>query len=155
MERAKRFQAQQRVHISATDADKGMYLKVVVTGDGDKYNGTIYDISSMVLAKDAPSIYPEKTTAAFGNDAATTVTLTEGQTIAGVKTESGEMLTADQYTFDAETGKLTISKDYLAGLTDGQNVFTIVVSDDAAYNVTFVVTTTGRSYRRTGSYRGS
>lgn len=128
---------------TATDADKGMYLKVVVTGDGDKYNGTIYDISSMVLAKDAPSIYPEKTTAAFGNDAATTVTLTEGQTIAGVKTESGEMLTADQYTFDAETGKLTISKDYLAGLTDGQNVFTIVVSDDAAYNVTFVVTTTG------------
>ena len=28
-------------------------------------------------------------------------------------------------------------------MTDGQNVFTIVVSDDAAYNVTFVVTTTG------------
>ena len=43
--------------------------------------------------------------------------------------------------------------DYLAGLTDGQNVFTIVVSDDAAYNVTFVVTTTGGPDRRTGSYR--
>ena len=128
---------------TAVEADKGMYLKVVVTGDGTNYNGTVSDVSTIVLAKDAPSIYPEKTTAAFGNDAATTVTLTEGQTITGVKTESGEMLTADQYTFDAETGKLTISKDYLAGLTDGQNVFTIVVSDDAAYNVTFVVTTTG------------
>ena len=128
---------------TAVEADKGMYLKVVVTGDGTNYNGTVSDVSTIVLAKDAPSIYPEKTTAAFGNDAATTVTLTEGQTITGVKTESGEMLTADQYTFDAETGKLTISKDYLAGLTDGQNVFTIVVSDDATYNVTFVVTTTG------------
>ena len=128
---------------TAVEADKGMYLKVVVTGDGTNYNGTVSDVSTIVLAKDAPSIYPEKTTAAFGNDAATTVTLTEGQTITGVKTESGEMLTADQYTFDAETGKLTISKDYLAGLTDGQNVFTIVVSDDAAYNVTFVVITTG------------
>ena len=82
-----------------------MYLKVVVTGDGTNYNGTVSDVSTIVLAKDAPSIYPEKTTAAFGNDAATTVTLTEGQTITGVKTESGEMLTADQYTFDAETGK--------------------------------------------------
>ena len=53
---------------TATEADKGKYLKVVVTGDGNKYNGTIYDVSSLVLAKDAPSVYPERVTVSYGND---------------------------------------------------------------------------------------
>ena len=128
---------------TATEADKGKYLKVVVTGDGNKYNGTIYDVSSLVLAKDAPSVYPERVTVSYGNDASTTLTLSEGMNVIGVADESGKMLNAEQYTYNQETGKLTISKDYFAGLTDGLSAFTIIVSEDAVYNPMFMVSITG------------
>ena len=128
---------------TATEADKGRYLKVVVTGDGDKYNGTVYDISSLVLAKDAPSVYPERVTVSYGNDASTILTLGEGNNITGIADESGEMLSAEQYIYNQETGKLTISKDYFAGLTDGLSAFTVIISEDAVYNPMFMVSITG------------
>ncbi len=78
MEQVKKISGATKSSYTATEADKGKYLKVVVTGDGNKYNGTIYDVSSLVLAKDAPSVYPERVTVSYGNDASTTLTLSEG-----------------------------------------------------------------------------
>ena len=51
MEQETRFPEQQKSTYTAVEADKGMYLKVVVTGDGTNYNGTVSDVSTIVLAK--------------------------------------------------------------------------------------------------------